>query len=113
MPVLLAMATGFMMLKQTAKARNQLKRVQKVKRTPPLFAFLLWEKRGECLRGENLLSSSLSSLPFHVDNMPHRCTLNRPPSALFQISYKPDEAEEFERSWLLLADIHIQVRVQE
>lgn len=54
-PVLLAMATGFMMLKQTPKARNQLKRVQK-------------------------------------------------------IQYKPDEAEEFERSWLLLADIHIQVR---
>ncbi len=53
-PVLLAMATGFMMLKQTPKARNQLKRVQK-------------------------------------------------------IQYKPDEAEEFERSWLLLADIHIQV----
>ncbi|MEW5313286.1 MAG: hypothetical protein WDW38_004868 [Sanguina aurantia] len=53
-PVLLAMATGFMMLKQTPKARNQLKRVQKVQ-------------------------------------------------------YKPDEAEEFERSWLLLADIHIQV----
>jgi tetratricopeptide repeat protein 21B len=52
-PVLLAMATGFMMLKQTPKARNQLKRVQK-------------------------------------------------------IQYKPDEAEEFERSWLLLADIHIQ-----
>ncbi|MEW5298948.1 MAG: hypothetical protein WDW36_002017 [Sanguina aurantia] len=52
-PVLLAMATGFMMLKQTPKARNQLKRVQKVQ-------------------------------------------------------YKPDEAEEFERSWLLLADIHIQ-----
>jgi tetratricopeptide repeat protein 21B len=53
-PVLLAMATGFMILKQTPKARNQLKRVQK-------------------------------------------------------IQYKPDEAEEFERSWLLLADIHIQV----
>jgi len=52
-PVLLAMATGFMLLKQTPKARNQLKRVQK-------------------------------------------------------IPYKPDEAEEFERSWLLLADIHIQ-----
>jgi len=51
-PVLLAMATGFMMIKQTPKARNQLKRVQK-------------------------------------------------------IQYKPDEAEEFERSWLLLADIHI------
>ena len=27
---------------------------------------------------------------------------------VFQIPYKPDEAEEFERSWLLLADIHIQ-----
>jgi len=52
-PVLLAMATGFMMLKQTPKARNQLKRLQK-------------------------------------------------------IPYKPDEAEEFERGWLLLADIHIQ-----
>ncbi|KAL6760145.1 intraflagellar transport protein [Haematococcus lacustris] len=52
-PVLLAMATGFMLLKQTPKARNQLKRVQK-------------------------------------------------------ISYKPDEAQEFERAWLLLADIHIQ-----
>lgn len=51
-PVLLAMATGFMMIKQTPKARNQLKRVQK-------------------------------------------------------IQFKPDEAEEFERSWLLLADIHI------
>jgi len=46
--------TGFMLLKQTPKARNQLKRVQK-------------------------------------------------------IPYKPDEAEEFERSWLLLTDIHIQV----
>lgn len=44
-----------MLLKQTPKARNQLKRVQK-------------------------------------------------------IQYKPDEAEEFERAWLLLADIHIQVR---
>ena len=43
-----------MMLKQTPKARNQLKRVQK-------------------------------------------------------IPYKSDEAEEFERAWLLLADIHIQV----
>lgn len=40
------------MIKQTPKARNQLKRVQK-------------------------------------------------------IQYKPDEAEEFERSWLLLCDIHI------
>jgi tetratricopeptide repeat protein 21B len=44
---------GFMLLKQTPKARNQLKRVQK-------------------------------------------------------IPYKPDEGEEFEKSWLLLADIHIQ-----
>eukprot|EP00798_Chlamydomonas_sp_ICE-L_P019308 gene19309-25961_t len=52
-PVLLAMATGFMILKQTPKARNQLKRVQK-------------------------------------------------------IQYKSVEADEFERSWLLLADIHIQ-----
>ncbi|KAG1671374.1 hypothetical protein FOA52_002984 [Chlamydomonas sp. UWO 241] len=52
-PVLLAMATGFMLIKQTSKARNQLKRVQKV-------------------------------------------------------PYKPDEHEEFEKSWLLLADIHIQ-----
>uniref|UniRef100_A0A7S3VHC1 Uncharacterized protein n=1 Tax=Dunaliella tertiolecta TaxID=3047 RepID=A0A7S3VHC1_DUNTE len=52
-PVLLAMATGFMLLKQTPKARNQLKRVQK-------------------------------------------------------IPYKPEEAEEFERAWLLLTDIHIQ-----
>ena len=43
-----------MMLKQTPKARNQLKRVTK-------------------------------------------------------IPYKPDEGDEFERSWLLLADIHIQV----
>ena len=43
-----------MMLKQTPKARNQLKRVTK-------------------------------------------------------INYKPDEGDEFERSWLLLADIHIQV----
>jgi tetratricopeptide repeat protein 21B len=42
------------MLKQTPKARNQLKRVQK-------------------------------------------------------IPYKPDEGEEFEKSWLLLADIHVQV----
>jgi len=48
------MHAGFMLLKQTPKARNQLKRVQK-------------------------------------------------------IAYKPDEAEEFERSWLLLTDIHIQV----
>ena len=46
--------SGFMMLKQTPKARNQLKRVTK-------------------------------------------------------INYKPDEGDEFERSWLLLADIHIQV----
>lgn len=29
-PVLLAMATGFLMLGQTPKARNQLKRVQKL-----------------------------------------------------------------------------------
>lgn len=27
-----------------------------------------------------------------------------------KIPYKPDEAEEFERAWLLLSDIHIQVR---
>lgn len=27
-----------------------------------------------------------------------------------KINYKPDEGDEFERSWLLLADIHIQVR---
>lgn len=46
-----------MLLKQTPKARNQLKRVQK-------------------------------------------------------IPYKPDEGEEFEKSWLLLADIHIQVRAR-
>ena len=52
-PALLAMATCFMLLKQTPKARNQLKRVSK--------------------------------LPFN--------------SA---------EADEFERSWLMLADIHIQ-----
>uniref|UniRef100_A0A7S0S5T6 Tetratricopeptide repeat-like domain-containing protein n=1 Tax=Chlamydomonas leiostraca TaxID=1034604 RepID=A0A7S0S5T6_9CHLO len=52
-PVLLAMATGFMLMDQVPKARNQLKRVQK-------------------------------------------------------IAYKPDEADEFERAWLLLADIHIQ-----
>jgi tetratricopeptide repeat protein 21B len=52
-PVLLAMASGFMMMMQTPKARNQLKRIQK-------------------------------------------------------IQYKADEAEEFERAWLLLADIHIQ-----
>lgn len=54
-PVLLAMTNGFLMLKQTPKARNQLKRVQK-------------------------------------------------------LQFKPDEAEEFERSWLMLADLHIQVR---
>jgi hypothetical protein len=53
-PVLLAMAHGFTILKQTPKARNQLKRVAK--------------------------------MPFN--------------SA---------EGDEFERSWLLLADIHIQV----
>ncbi|GMH34337.1 hypothetical protein BSKO_02171 [Bryopsis sp. KO-2023] len=52
-PVLLAMASGFMILGQKPKARNQLKRVQKLK-------------------------------------------------------YRMDEAEDFERSWLLLADIHIQ-----
>lgn len=33
-PVLLCMATGFMMLRQTPKARNQLKRVQKVRGGP-------------------------------------------------------------------------------
>lgn len=52
-PVLLAMAHGFTLLKQTPKARNQLKRVAK---------------------------------------MP----------------YNSAEGDEFERSWLLLADIHIQ-----
>ncbi len=45
---------GFMLLKQTPKARNQLKRVQK-------------------------------------------------------ITYKPEEGEEFERAWLLLTEIHVQV----
>uniref|UniRef100_A0A383W643 Uncharacterized protein n=1 Tax=Tetradesmus obliquus TaxID=3088 RepID=A0A383W643_TETOB len=51
-PVLLGLAHGFLLLKQTAKARNQLKRVSK-------------------------------------------------------LPYKPDEADEFERAWLALADIHI------
>jgi len=52
-PVLLAMATAFTMLKQTPKARNQLKRVAKMQ-------------------------------------------------------YNAEEADDFEKSWLLLADIHIQ-----
>jgi len=52
-PVLLALATGYMQRKETPKARNQLKRVQK-------------------------------------------------------IAFKPNEAEEFEKAWLLLSDIHIQ-----
>jgi len=52
-PMLLAMANAFTMLKQTPKARNQLKRVAKM-------------------------------------------------------GYVAEEADEFERSWLLLSDIHIQ-----
>eukprot|EP00899_Mesostigma_viride_P018008 jgi/Mesvir1/26208/Mv02392-RA.1 len=52
-PVLLAMATAFHMVKQTPKARNQLKRVQKM-------------------------------------------------------VYNAEEADEFERAWLMLADIYIQ-----
>ncbi|KAK9829513.1 hypothetical protein WJX72_006291 [[Myrmecia] bisecta] len=51
--VLFALASGFMLLKQTPKARNQLKRIQKIK-------------------------------------------------------YLPDQADDCERAWLLLADIHIQ-----
>lgn len=52
-PALLAMATAFMMMKQTPKARNQLKRISKM-------------------------------------------------------SYNVSEADEFERSWLMLVDIHVQ-----
>lgn len=67
-PVLLCMATGFMMLKQTPKARNQLKRVQKVRgeeRGQEKGVQKVRGERGQGLEGWNIAGATVYGHGIH------------------------------------------------
>jgi tetratricopeptide repeat protein 21B len=85
-PVLMALAHGFLLLKQTAKARNQLK------------------VRGGGGGRLGTPTLPLSDVQVSSPLLPPWC------AALQRVSklpYVPEDADEFERAWLALADMHI------
>ena len=79
--VIYGVASAYMLLKQTPKARNQLKRIAKAP----------WKYLVNIIREINV---DMKYLVVHQFNS--------------NVCLRPQEAEYLERCWILLADIHIQ-----
>lgn len=97
-PVLMALAHGFLLLKQTAKARNQLK-----VGGAAVLCTQLGTAQGRLLHplAHSLLAVTDDVVcwgaPAGLDCM----------QRVSKLPYVPEDADEFERAWLALADIHV------